>query len=335
MRIEANLKEWKELYDIAIKLKELKPWEKLYDMDLITIMDKETNEPCICSMLGKQGDMYGIAAYDGKKQMEDFFELLENVEVSEHQLIRYQNCLMCNLGDKEDLTEQELKIIKDLGFNFKGENNYIYFRSYEKNFVDYMLTSKEVIRFTKILTNLYNALIEYNKGLDIDFEKGKTLMYAYNMKNKVWEASQGNLIVSKKEHIFITLDDKVLIHKLKKIEQSEDVLELDIAYLGAGVIDAKYRKPIIPKRFLLASNTQEVLCAQELVQISDSESDIIFDGIVNYIFASGRPKTIIVRDDYIASIIVDLCTRIGVEVAKSPELPVIDSIVERYLSMNS
>lgn len=38
MRNEATLDEWKELYDIAIKIKDLKPWEYLYDMDIITIL---------------------------------------------------------------------------------------------------------------------------------------------------------------------------------------------------------------------------------------------------------------------------------------------------------
>ncbi|MBZ4667044.1 MAG: hypothetical protein JG775_196, partial [Defluviitaleaceae bacterium] len=34
MRYEATINEWSELYEIALKIKEMKPWEKLYDLDL-------------------------------------------------------------------------------------------------------------------------------------------------------------------------------------------------------------------------------------------------------------------------------------------------------------
>jgi len=35
MRKEAKLEQWRGLYDIAIKIKELKPWEYLWDLDVI------------------------------------------------------------------------------------------------------------------------------------------------------------------------------------------------------------------------------------------------------------------------------------------------------------
>ena len=37
MRKEASIQEWKDLYQAATKIKELKPWEHFWDMDLIGI----------------------------------------------------------------------------------------------------------------------------------------------------------------------------------------------------------------------------------------------------------------------------------------------------------
>ena len=37
MRREANIEEWKRLYEAAEKIKERKPWEYLWDMDLICL----------------------------------------------------------------------------------------------------------------------------------------------------------------------------------------------------------------------------------------------------------------------------------------------------------
>jgi hypothetical protein len=37
MRKEASLEQWKVLYEVATRIKELKPWELFWDMDLIGI----------------------------------------------------------------------------------------------------------------------------------------------------------------------------------------------------------------------------------------------------------------------------------------------------------
>ena len=40
MRQEATIEVWRELYQLATKIKELKPWEQFWDMDLIAIQDE-------------------------------------------------------------------------------------------------------------------------------------------------------------------------------------------------------------------------------------------------------------------------------------------------------
>ena len=37
MRKEASKEEWKKLYDVATRIKELKPWEDFWDLDLICL----------------------------------------------------------------------------------------------------------------------------------------------------------------------------------------------------------------------------------------------------------------------------------------------------------
>ena len=37
MRKEAGREEWKKLYDVATRIRELKPWEDFWDLDLICL----------------------------------------------------------------------------------------------------------------------------------------------------------------------------------------------------------------------------------------------------------------------------------------------------------
>ena len=51
MRQEATIEVWRELYQLATKIKELKPWEQFWDMDLIAIQDEHEEEPIFISVL--------------------------------------------------------------------------------------------------------------------------------------------------------------------------------------------------------------------------------------------------------------------------------------------
>ena len=62
MRREANIEEWKRLYEAAEKIKERKPWEYLWDRDLICLKEegkpeKAGEEPAMGSVFTK--DMKG------------------------------------------------------------------------------------------------------------------------------------------------------------------------------------------------------------------------------------------------------------------------------------
>ena len=37
MRKEATIEQWKELYEVATRIKEMKPWNKFWDLDIIGI----------------------------------------------------------------------------------------------------------------------------------------------------------------------------------------------------------------------------------------------------------------------------------------------------------
>ena len=55
MRKEASIQEWKDLYQAATKIKELKPWEHFWDMDLIGIQEGNEEDTVFFSVLGRGG----------------------------------------------------------------------------------------------------------------------------------------------------------------------------------------------------------------------------------------------------------------------------------------
>lgn len=65
MRKEASIQEWKDLYQAATIIKELKPWEHFWDMDLIGIQEGKEEDTVFFSVLGRGG---GCVGYDPKSR---------------------------------------------------------------------------------------------------------------------------------------------------------------------------------------------------------------------------------------------------------------------------
>lgn len=327
MRKEATLEEWKELYEIAIKLKDMEPWEALWDMDLITIIE-EDKEPCICSIMGRGGECFGIGVYRGAKDIHDFFVMADSYDVPGSQLIRYQNNIMCNFGSREELTNKERKIIKDLGLSFRGKNNWIYFRTFESGYAPFMPNREEVLEATSILQHLYMALLSLVEGVTVDFEAGNTLMRMFDKKQGLWLNFEAPMIMPKVEYQVPFIQDELLKRKLKKQAKTKIVLEMDIVYTNATVKEKAFDKPIIPRICVLLDMTQGLIIDNHMIIPDEAEMETIMNMLINYVLQRGIPKSIVVRDNYMKSIIESLSQELGFEITVSGSMDGVDGFIE-------
>ena len=158
-RREADLEEWRALYEAAMRLKEIEPWETFWDMDLITL-EGEWEDEVYVSILGKGGDCYGISVYEGLDGLNDFMmlTLAERMNISSEYAMFSQNNLTCYWGNRDELTKAQWQTIKDLGYKFRGKNQWLYFMSYRKGYFPYNMDQAEVLRMTGYLRMLADAV---------------------------------------------------------------------------------------------------------------------------------------------------------------------------------
>ncbi|MEG6566294.1 hypothetical protein V6B95_04880 [Thermoanaerobacterium saccharolyticum] len=128
-------------------------------MDIITILLPDEDEPVYCSIMGKGGEFFGIGSYIGFDAINNFYTMLKRDDVPDIQKIRFQddNVIMCHFGNREELTKGELKLVKDLELKFRGKNNWIYFHSFKKGYVPYLLDEEEVLFETEVFKHLFEA----------------------------------------------------------------------------------------------------------------------------------------------------------------------------------
>ena len=175
MREEATLEQWKLLYETATRIKELKPWEKFWDMDLIEISNGDEDDTVFYSILGRGGECYGIAVYEGFEGLNSFLMLTmqEKLNLSTEYAMFNQKNLTCYWGNREELTDKQRKIIKELGYKYRGKNQWLYFMSFEPGYFPYNMDKEEVLRMSEYMQNLELALKCYEEEkVQVDFEHG-------------------------------------------------------------------------------------------------------------------------------------------------------------------
>lgn len=331
MRKEANLEQWRELYDVTLRIQSLQPWNFLWDMDLNTLQLHEFEQLFFASVMGRNGECFAVAVMEGTDALNDFYQLAENPDIPSSQLIRYQNNMTCYFGDREELTKSERDTIKKLGLKFRGKNQWIYFRSYERGYAPFLLDETQVVKLTQVFQELFMALKAFIENqIPVDFDKQQTLYRRFDPERGLSVTTAASLNIPRKNYRIPVVDDKVLIGKLKKQKSSKSELEIDTLFLNATIPDSESGRPVIPVLFLIADRLSRLAIDQEVMSPGGDNITRILSSIINYIENYGRPKKIIVRDEEMAHLLSDLCQRVNIKIGIEGSLQVIDAIAEEF-----
>lgn len=331
MRKEAGLQQWRELYDVTRRIQLLRPWEHLWDMDLITLQLPEHEQPFFASVMGRNGECFAIAVMEGPDALHDFYRLAESRDIPSGQLIRYQNNMTCYFGDREELSKSERDIIKKLGLKFRGKNQWIYFRSFERGYAPFLLDENQVLKLTRVFQELFMALKAFlQHRIPVDFDNQQTLHRCFNAEKGLWFTTAGTLRIPPKKYRIPIVEDEVLIGRLKQQKKAKSELEIDTLFLNAAINDPESGRPVIPVIFMLADCQSGLPIDQELLTPGNDDTTRILSSVINYIANSGRPKKIVVRDEEIAHLLSDLCRRVDIPIEIRGSLRAIDAFAKEF-----
>lgn len=149
-RIVPSVEEWQALHAAAARFRKLAPWEWLYDTDMFGVKDPETGVIGYCSVMGKLGQHFCLAAYMGSWGLSGYIQLLEDAKPqSSAEMLEYQDCLMASFEDRAMLDTQDLKVIRELGLKFRGRGAWPMFRRYRRGYCPWFINGAEA-RFLAI-----------------------------------------------------------------------------------------------------------------------------------------------------------------------------------------
>ena len=334
MRREANIEEWKRLYEAAEKIKEIKPWEYLWDMDLICLKEegKPEKESVFVSVLGRGGTCYGLSIYEGYEGLNDFWMLAfqDRMNLPSEYVMYSQHCLTCYWGNREELSKKQRDIIKELGYKFRGKNQWLYFMSYQPGYIPFHMNQAEVRRMTRYLELLNRALPAYLQDRDsVAFEKEEMFTYiaGKDEKTDTWKAER--LPFTSFQFAGLTIQDEEVEEELRQSQKNEMVLEADIPFLGASVTDKKYERPANPQLCILAEARSQMIIRTEMTEPDEDARETMAELIVGFIENFGAPKEIRISNLILEAILEDICKLAGVKLRRVKALSCISDFTEQ------
>lgn len=333
MRTEASLDQWGELYAVATRIKDLKPWEFLWDMDLIGVQTGEPEETVFFSIMGKGGGCYGINVYEGYEGLNDFMmvTLQESMNLTVEYAMSHQKCLTCYWGNREELSEKQRKVIKELGYKYRGKDQWLYFMSFLPGFYPYNFDADEVIRMTGYLENLEMVLKYYTEqAVSVDFEHGNMFSAVYDEKKSTWQFGEKELPFSAYQFHNLNIEDEYLLEELAHAPKCELVLEADIACLYSRVDDKAYDRPGSVALCLVAEAVSGMMLKCELQQPGVDKIVSLAEEIIGFICEIGVPKEIRVSNIILEAGLEQICEVCGIKLRRVKKLRACSEFMEGF-----
>lgn len=333
-----TLEQWKELFAVAQNINQLAPWNFLWESDLITIMLPGREEPVYCSVMGRGGECYAVAAYPGYGAIDAFYRLANSEGDEEDSsalalaLGFEQECLACHFGNREEVLPEDREVYASLGLRFRGRNEWIYFRTMDPGYVPWHIDSEQADLLIQTLQNFFMALTHLlREKIEVDFEGGQTLLRFYSPEKELWintavKMPPRPVVVPK-----LIVDNESLMDQLKKHKSTSAQLEFETTYLPAPIQETKDERPRIPRLALLMDKKSGLPISQRVADINDRIEVDILEMLTAYIKKAGKPASINVRNESSGRYIEDFCQKLGIKLVSGKGVPAIDGLLENML----
>lgn len=323
--------QWAALFKVAKEIRQLEPWNELWSSDLIKIELPEHEEPFFCSTMGMNKECYGVVVYPGYQAFVSMQRLQDaDSDIEELTMGCEQICLICNFGDREEVTPVDREAYNSLGLKFRGRNEWVYFRSMLPGRAPWYLDTVEadiLIRVLKHYSRAFSFMIKNH--LEVDFDNEEILTRFYSPNDKIWL----NEVKAFPEgfayrRLSISLTDELFVQSMLRKKKNNQYLEFDMGFLPVPFRDKRGERPYFSRVIALADRRTGLPIQAELVKDGEETINEILNIFANYIDQSGRPTRIYIRNDIAESYIGDLCRKLDIKLIEGEGVPVIDVFYE-------
>lgn len=326
---EITMDEWKSLYEVSLKFKELACWEWMEDCDIFGVQNPADGEIGYCCILGGLGEVFALNVYLGTEGL-DVQQRMLNGEFppSDMELLFIQECLMASFENKKALKKKDLKIIEELGLKFRGKNAWPLFTSYLPGYIPWYLKKEEVNFLTLALEQAIFVAKRFKEDTDLltPSKRGTYFVRVPEKKGEthVWKDEWLKPAPLKKEKEILPPVDEIRLRKIKKeTKQGKNVWELDYSYSPMVINEGE--RPYYPFLYLCIDRNSQLVIGNDIAEKKDRvrfrETFLSMIEKIRFI-----PGTIIVKRKEVAELFEPVTKPLGIKIKLADSLNVLEQV---------
>ena len=229
---DPSLKEWKKMYEAAIRFKEIESWGWMSDSDVFGVQNPENGQIGYCCIMGELGEVLALAVYLGTSGLEGYLRIsFGDILPGDIDLLTIQECLMASFEDRNFLKKPDLYMIKKLGLKFRGRNNWPLFRRYRPGYFPWYLTASEARYLALALQQATEVALRFREDLDVLVPPRRGQFLVRVLEKKKWKDEWLKPVPLQREEIVVGPVNEVRLRKIKRaLGQQKGAWEADYFY---------------------------------------------------------------------------------------------------------
>ncbi len=335
-----SLEEARQLYQVALRVKELAPWEWMEESDIFGVQNPETGELGFVSLMGMAEEHFAVAVYQGAEGLYGFWDLRSGDELETPQRLLEIPQLQASFEDREMLDKQDREVIKKLGLKLRGAKAWPLFRSYRPGFAPWFVTAAEARFLTCALAQTLEVAPRVQGDPDLLYEEKDETDESYLVRvphqqgdSLAWEDRWMRVPPPEPVRIPVVLD-LATVSQLKQLPQRDLKLEIDLLSMPTAVGE-KGERPILPYLLLVADSQSGMILGFELLKVEDSLAGMqaqIPMKLAHWLAqAQIVPKEIKARSKLMTELLSPLTKALNIKLRQSDSLPSIDAVMDSML----
>ena len=325
-----------ELFDLAIRVKELAPWRWMEEIDLIGIENPETGEIAFISVMGSVGEYEAIAVYLGAEGFYGFIDFVEDDTATADRLVELPH-LQAAFSERKYLEKQDRALIKHWGLKSSGATVWPMFRSYRPGYFPWFVTIAEGRFLIHALLQILDVARRVRSDAQPFHPTGRVEKDGYLMRvsrkdgsQLIWEDQVWRIPKPTPKPIRTAID-RHMLESLKQISPGRLDLEADFL-LSPASIGKHGQRPLAVYTLMIADHDSGFIFGFDVMSVEDSLSSMharIPNAVAKILLQNQIvPRRLIVRSDRLRGLLKPLAQSLNIVLQYSRELPRIDEAAE-------
>lgn len=333
-----------QLYEAAVRVKELAPWTWMDESDIFGVQNPETGEIGFVSVMGMAGEHFAVALYQGAAALYDFWEMESGDALLTNPMgLLDVPQLQASFEDRDMLDKQDRDVIKKLGLKYRGANSWPMFRSYAPGLMPWFVTAAEARFLTHALARTLEVAPRVKADPELlhieNDEAGERYLVCvpHNSEGEglLWAEQVIRIPAPEPEMIPVQLDRKA-IEQLAGLPRRQLELEIDLLNLPMP-IGERGERPYRPYLLMLADAGSGMVVGFEMMKpvpsLIEMQGEIPMK-LAGWLAQAGvLPALISVRSELLLALLHPLAGSLNVRLGQTNSLPALEAAMDSMFGM--